>query len=170
MNLFYNLPLTKDGHLELNLDYIYKSSNDDQAVKASNKGKANKFHIQYNGNYNVYLCISKLQLPHRGECKLLPEDELYKQDEDAVCIQYPSLCASAGITFNFPDKRLQLNIACHELFRKEYFDWEVRYYNINNKQKNNVDSRFCSIYLRYNINKTSRKNKVKDVDNVLNRL
>lgn len=75
MNLFYNLPLTKDGHLELNLDYIYKSSNDDQAVKASNKDEANKFHIQYNGNYNVYLCISKLQLPHRGECKLLPEDE-----------------------------------------------------------------------------------------------
>ena len=41
MNLFYNLPLTKDGHLELNLDYIYKSSNDDQAVKTSNKDKAN---------------------------------------------------------------------------------------------------------------------------------
>lgn len=75
LNLFYNLPLTKDGHLELNLDYIYKSSNEDQAVKASNKDKANKFHIQYDGNYNVYLCISKLQLPHRGECKLLPEDE-----------------------------------------------------------------------------------------------
>ena len=32
--------------------------------------------------------------------------------EDAVCRQYPSLCASAGITFSFPDKRLQLNIAC----------------------------------------------------------
>lgn len=42
--------------------------------------------------------------------------------EDAVCRQYPSLCASAGITFSFPDKRLQLNIACHELFRKEYSD------------------------------------------------
>lgn len=42
LNLFYNLPLTKDGHLELNLDYIYKSSNDDQAVKTSNKDKANK--------------------------------------------------------------------------------------------------------------------------------
>ena len=42
--------------------------------------------------------------------------------------------------------------------------------NINNKQKNNVDSRFCSIYLKYNINKMPRKNKVKDVDNVLNRL
>lgn len=90
--------------------------------------------------------------------------------EDSVCRQYPSLCASAGITFSFPDKRLQLNIACHDLFRKEHSDWEVRYYNITNKQKNNVDSRFCSIYLRYNINKTSRKNKVKDVDNVLNRL
>ena len=90
--------------------------------------------------------------------------------EDAVCRQYPALCASAGITFSFPDKTLQLNIACHDLFRKEYSDWKVRYYNINNKQKNNVDSRFCSIYLRYNINKTSRKNKVKDVDNVLNRL
>lgn len=90
--------------------------------------------------------------------------------EDAICRQYPSLCASAGITFSFPDKRLQLNIACHDMFRKEYSDWEVRYYNINNKQKNNVDSRFSSIYLRYNINKTSRKNKVKDVDNVLNRL
>ena len=90
--------------------------------------------------------------------------------EDAVCRQYPSLCASAGITFSFPDKTLQLNIACHDLFRKEYSDWKVRYYNINNKQKNNVDSRFSSIYLRYNINKTSRKNKVKDVDNVLNRL
>ena len=38
--------------------------------------------------------------------------------EDAVCRQYPSLCASAGITFSFPDKRLQLNIACHDLFRK----------------------------------------------------
>ena len=90
--------------------------------------------------------------------------------EDAVCRQCPSLCASAGITFSFPDKRLQLNIACHDLFRKEHSDWEVRYYNINNNQKNNVDSRFCSIYLRYNINKTSHKNKVKDVDNVLNRL
>ena len=90
--------------------------------------------------------------------------------EDAVCRQYPSLCASAGITFSFPDKRLQLNIACHDMFRKEHSDREVRYYNINNNQKNNVDSRFCSIYLRYNINKTSRKNKVKDVDNVLNRL
>lgn len=90
--------------------------------------------------------------------------------EDAVCRQYPSLYASASITFSFPDKRLQLNIACHGLFRKEYSDWEVRYYNINNKQKNNVDSRFCSIYLRYNINKMPRKNKVKDVDNDLNRL
>lgn len=90
--------------------------------------------------------------------------------EDAVCRQYPSLCASAGITFSFPDKTLQLNIACHDLFHKEYSDWKVRYYNINNKQKNNVDSRFCSIYLRYNINKTPRKNKVKDVHNVLNRL
>lgn len=90
--------------------------------------------------------------------------------EDAVCRQYPSLCASAGITFSFPDKRLQLNIACHDLFRKEHSDWEVRYYNINNKQKNNVDSRFCSIYLRYNINKMPRKNKVKDVDNLFNRL
>lgn len=90
--------------------------------------------------------------------------------EDAICRQCPSLCASAGITFSLPDKRLQLNIACHDLFRKEHSDWEVRYYNINNKQKNNVDSRFCSIYLRYNINKTSRKNKVMDVDNVLNRL
>lgn len=90
--------------------------------------------------------------------------------EDAGCRQYPSLCASAGITFCFPDKTLQLNIACHDLFRKEYSDWEVRYYNINNKQKNNVDSRFCSIYLKYNINKMPRKNKVKDVDNVLNRL
>lgn len=90
--------------------------------------------------------------------------------EDAVCRQYPSLCASAGITFSFPDKTLQLNIACHDLFRKEYSDWEVRYYNINNKQKNHVDSRFCSIYLKYNINKMPRKNKGKDVDNVLNRL
>lgn len=90
--------------------------------------------------------------------------------EDAVCRQYLSLCANAGITFSFPDKRLQLNIACHDLFRKEYSDWEVRYYNINNKQKNNVDSRFCSIYLKYNINKMPRKNKVKDVDNVLNKL
>lgn len=90
--------------------------------------------------------------------------------EDAVCRQYPSLCASAGITFSFPDKTLQLNIACHDLFRKEYSDWKVRYYNINNKQKDNVDSRFCSIYLRYIIHKTSRKNKVKDVDNVLNKL
>lgn len=90
--------------------------------------------------------------------------------EDAVCRQYPSLCASAGITFSFPDKTLLLNIACHDLFHKEYSDWKVRYYNINNKQKNNVDSRFCSIYLRYIIHKTPRKNKVKDVDNVLNRL
>ena len=90
--------------------------------------------------------------------------------EDAVCRQYPSLCASAGITFSFLDKRLQLNIACHDLFRKEYSDWKVRYYNINNKQKDNVDSCFCSIYLRYNINKMPRKNKVMDVDNVLNRL
>lgn len=134
MNLFYNLPLTKDGHLELNLDYIYKSSNDDQAVKASNKDKANKFHIQYNGNYNVYLCISKLQLSHRGECKLLPEDELYKQDRRCCLQTIPVIVPSAGITFSFPDKTLQLNIACHDLFRKEYSDWEVRYYNINNKQ------------------------------------
>lgn len=44
--------------------------------------------------------------------------------EDEVCRQYPSLCASAGITFSIPDKRLQLNIACHDLFRKEYSDWE----------------------------------------------
>lgn len=90
--------------------------------------------------------------------------------EDEVCRQYPSLCASAGITFSFPDKTLQLNIACHGLFRKEYSDWKVRYYNINNKQKNNVDSHFCSFYLKYNINKIPRKNKVKDVDNILNRL
>lgn len=90
--------------------------------------------------------------------------------EDAVCRQYPSLCASAGITFSFPDKTSLLNIACHDLFHKEYSDWEVRYYNINNKQKNNVNSRFCSIYLRYNIYKMPRKNKVKDVNNVLNRL
>ena len=55
LNLFYNLPLLKDSHLELNLDYIYKSSNDKQAIKDSNKQKTNDYHITYKGNYNVYL-------------------------------------------------------------------------------------------------------------------
>ena len=106
MNLFYNLPLTKDGHLELNLDYIYKSSNDDQAVKSSNKDEANKFHIQYDGNYNVYLCISKLQLPHRGECKLLPEDELYKQDRRRCLLTIPVIVRQRWHNLQFPGQEI----------------------------------------------------------------
>ncbi len=65
---------------------------------------------------------------------------------------------------------MQLNIACNDLFRTENSDWEVKYLNINNLQRNNADSRYFSIYLKYNVNKTSRKNKVKSLDNILNRL
>ena len=55
LNLFYNLPILKDSHLELNLDYIYQSSDDNQAIKNSNKQKTNEFCITYKGRYNVYL-------------------------------------------------------------------------------------------------------------------
>lgn len=55
LNLFYNLPLWKDSRLELNLDYIHKSSDDNQAVKDTDKQRTNKFNIEYNGRYNVYL-------------------------------------------------------------------------------------------------------------------
>lgn len=49
LNLFYNLPLWKDSRLELNLDYIHKSSDDNQAVKDTDKQRTNKFNIEYNG-------------------------------------------------------------------------------------------------------------------------
>ncbi len=90
--------------------------------------------------------------------------------EDTVFKQYPAFSTSTGITFSFFDKRMQLNIACNDLFRTENSDWEVKYLNINNLQRNNADSRYFSIYLKYNVNKTSRKNKVKSLDNILNRL
>ncbi|KXA32594.1 outer membrane beta-barrel family protein, partial [Prevotella corporis] len=90
--------------------------------------------------------------------------------EDTVFKQYPAFSTSTGITFSFFDKRMQLNIACNDLFRTENSDWEVKYLNINNLQRNNADSRYFSIYLKYNVNKTSHKNKVKSLDNILNRL
>lgn len=90
--------------------------------------------------------------------------------EDAVFKQDPSFCTNTGVIFSFFDKKMQLNIACNDIFRTENTDWKVRYLNINNLQRNNIDSRYFSVYLKYNINKTSRKNKVKSVDNVLNRL
>jgi len=90
--------------------------------------------------------------------------------ENIIFKQYPSFSTSTGITFSFFDKRMQLNIVCNDLFRTEDSDWEVKYLNINNLQKNNVDSRFFSILLKYNINKASHKNEVKNLDDVLNRL
>ena len=92
------------------------------------------------------------------------------REEDTYSCQQATFDTTVGLSLSFWNKRLQVTLSGSDLFHTNSGGYLVNYWGLSDRQRNNLDSRQLTVSLRYNLNKRSYRNRVKEVDELMNRL
>jgi len=90
--------------------------------------------------------------------------------EDMISTTDESFNLTVGCNIALLNQKLKVSILANDLLKTSSPTWKTRSYNIENIQKNNMDTRYVSISIKYNIKDSGKKMKKNNVDEILNRM